>query len=1739
MKLLVCLATLCALAIANYRVPSSDWEEQFLPEFSIRDNAFTPGREYFFHYNGQLTHGIPGSSKQYSATRIQALVSFVFKSRDQVFFKFQQVRFGRLNRKLPCARCMIPFMAFEHVTVERKLMETLMTPVKFSYVDGMINNIVFDEKEEPWSANIKRGVLNLLQVNLKQKKLINGETAMVNNKPAEEPLTPTMDFFRVFENTMEGECETLYTVTSEPHPFWTTGPVLNVTKTIKFDSCQRRPVMKYNFRFEETCPTCDPKYEEMEGPLKSSSIFRFNISGTPEAFLIEKARVESQYMFMPFNEEGNFLASFVNMTLELIKSGPIETTMPQLQNPKQSDSQLIYTPDWDILKEQFFMQGAQEFQELSPYSQVENKITFATNLLRQLVSQFKESVEERAPRVFVRLVKFMRMLKRSEIEQLHQRFFKSTPENFTPEEHMKIKDLLMDAVAFAGTKDCISHLVETIKKREISPIKAAFLVKSFVNVRVVSKEMIQELLTLSEHQVCQRNYFLKQSVFLTIGSMMKALCSENRDLLAMEFKREPEFFCPREFKEMFVQKMFEKFRSEPRWEDKLIFMKTLANAAIDLSVFDFEKMIKNIESTPIFFRAEAIVALRQLRHMMPRKIQKILMPIYMNKLEYPVLRIAAVKVLFDTLPERPILEQIARKMFSERSRQVASFVFSYLYTMANSTNPCEKKFADDMKLALRHAKYMSTGFFPGYSKFLHLPMYIKSIKSGMDVELVSIFSNTSFIPRHVSWSFNANLFGSWLRHVMRFGFNAVGMEESFWQYFGEQGHFFEKPIDELFTRFRRNAKPLNPINEMKSLFNKLRISERQFTEKDPKFYAFIKFLDQEFGFFPFSFDMYSENFNTMFREGSFNVRELESILESGYNFNVFRGAMFYEKSMKIPTPMGMPLRLSIQLPTMFSITGRVKAQIESNNKLESFKIFFEDFKPSFVSTLVWNVECWSPIVNSGVRLNSQFKLFVPFEGLIEFDTKTTAPFFRFSFKPPTRPVEAVLFQTRPLTFTRDWPKFLKTWQEPEEKTIMGEEWNRMFNLERDFPMTFNKIQEWSEAFFGVKCQVFGFWHRNPVSKIPGSPMCPFSGPNKFKVIFEPGQEVPTEFVFKVTANVLQKLQNTLKPEFEDFDTPMESHEEFSPDFQTFKSYEFQKPMKNFFKVEFFTKGGLRRQFDLESHIHFDEELRFVKFETELKRSAIPGFDSRPWMFCFKSEMLFPETPETFSELSGKKAIGQMKYSWGQSCNAEKFVTFKFQAERSERHVDNEKESPYFQQFLEQEDKTVSLYEPLYKAAFLTHYKFDIQYQNVPVFVKNVTNYFFRFFKSYYFWQTGVAQFRVVNLEKKIRADLILDPVSKQLFNLTIKMPTENTTFYDIPLPVPVYPMNIRRSFRLRNFMDLFTLPYHYHPSSFFVPEASGVPMCHVSSNRIKTFDNVEYRIPLSDCWTVLAKDCGSMEDPNFVVLMKKVNTDSELKKIKIISRYHRLVLFPESDSIDSIKVDFNGRIMTPEEFEPVEDHEHQVLRVEKENGYVTVYLPETGIKVYFDGFSANIKMSPMFRNIQCGMCGHYDLEPEDEFRSPNFQLTSDVRDFYKDYTITDGTCTFPKEISEICTSERCEYESRFDRFRSVEEQEESFPEFSEYDSKYSLEPMEVTKVIEQGNQLCFSKLPVKECPEHTYPTSYQSAKKIIFSCLPFTDPRAERFHYLALRERRVISEVEELPASFTETFSFPESCSRF
>jgi len=158
---------------------------------------------------------------------------------------------------------------------------------------------------------------------------------------------------------------------------------------------------------------------------------------------------------------------------------------------------------------------------------------------------------------------------------------------------------------------------------------------------------------------------------------------------------------------------------------------------------------------------------------------------------------------------------------------------------------------------------------------------------------------------------------------------------------------------------------------------------------------------------------------------------------------------------------------------------------------------------------------------------------------------------------------------------------------------------------------------------------------------------------------------------------------------------------------------------------------------------------------------------------------------------------------------------------------------------------------------------------VPTVFRNYTNQVYRFLKYVNYKQSKVNQIEVNNPENRLQMQINIDPRTLQYVNISIETPRETTQMIDVLLPFAIRPINIRRSYgSIRSMKDLvFTS----------IASTVGLPKCVVSNDRVRTFDKVKYNVPLTTCYSVLAKDCSGYEHPAFVVLMKKLDQNREHK----------------------------------------------------------------------------------------------------------------------------------------------------------------------------------------------------------------------------------------------------------------------
>jgi len=1749
MKLLAVVAITLAVAFAS-KHPRYDyeWLDEKRPEYGIEHNQFESGKEYQYIYNGQLMTGIPQSSEQHSATRIQAVVSIVFDGEKDMRMQMRHVRFASLNERVAEPRSMQPFDLFEPIDIVDKHLETLRLPVKCEYKHGLVKDMTFDGEEQPWSANIKRAVLNMLQVNLHKKNEQRvGQTEMFEaDKTDDQKLIRDGDFFVSREDSMEGNCETAYTVLSLPleaEREYTQSKydVLNVTKSINFERCDRRPTVRYNFRVAEICPTCEERYTSEDKMLRSSTVIRQSLLVTKqrENVLVERVVAESQYTYVPYTEEGTVIQTYVNMTLELVKSSNKVHTIPQLSSPIKSDSNLIATMDWDIEKEEHFMAGEGKFAKNTPFSEINDKVAFIKNLLEKTVHYMRESVQEEAPRQFARLVKVMRLLKRSEIEKVFADFVKQSP--FTKEESTKVKSLVIDALALAGTKDTVYFLVDKIERKQISTLRAALVLRKFTQIRTVSEHMIEKVWQLTKTERCEENKIVCQGAMLTVGSMLNAICKPSEDRLAVDFARNHKLAhsrqCNNEIKNKWAERMIERLERSEETVSRIVVLKMIGNAALVNTVEKLTDIAVNVEQkyTPLE-RLEAIMSLRQSVHFdnVKLQLQKVLVPLYLDITTPQQVRIAALHIILATQPKKSIIDQLTQSLMSEENKQVAAFAFTSMHSLANSTIPCEKRFAKDLTLSLRNAPFLPVSQWISFSKLIRTQYHSEKYNQGFAVEYTTLMSNSSRLPQHMGINLDMNVHNLWAKNVFSAGFVQQNVERYMRDIVRKMSHDLMTPTEDIFdseetteeSKEDRKQRRVSPkfASSLEKIFKDLSIEERREESEEVSILAFyLRQANQDQAFIPITKEILSEEWLNVLTSSSEEMtlekmvkRARKLLTDVTLPFDIHHATFVNEMSRKITTVLGLPLQLTIKTPVVMQARGQIKIDFDAKNPMRKFAVHLKEIKPSMTVSYVQKVESWSPIVNSALRVVSSVHINTPFSGKLSVNVIKSQPEIKITYQPINKAVDVLRVTSRPVTSVLVWPKSLKQWKEADQKTILGSEWTHATIMDKKL----------GKNALGLELSAYGRWHSTPSSKVSTTPYSLFAGANKFVVNIKPGFEMPKEYEMTVSGKLFERLvKGKMGQKMNNFYTESDenlassSEEESSQEYA--RKYEGVNPTRHQLKFVFDTRGSpVKREAVIETELQCGENKKACTYKLNVRRTAIPrSEENKEWKLNAEMSTLYPETPKNVNELKDRKYMSRFAAKWGN----DKFLDIKLVGEQSEIMEKLVEQSLFLRSMNNKEETRKSIFSPIsqrehtLKYGLLDQYKMDADYSVSPSF-RNMTEKVLSFVKYMYYYETNVDYRLPVEIKgrQQIRARLTIDPINRRYVNLTIETPAERVTVKDIMLPMPVNGVNIRRQS-----LDII--------SPLFTSERN-LAVCQLRSDRVNTFDGVKYTTPIPECFTLLTKDCHAKRQSKFAVFVKE--EEDEQKTLKIMTEHIKLIVKQVSET--EFECELNGEKSECSSIEDIYVHgRHLALRITQEE-YLKIELPEAGIRVYFDGLSVNVKTSTHFRGQLCGLCGQWDKEERCDLinnkrqcRSAN--IPSQVRDFVKSY-IVDESCEMPEE------EQRYTYEPL--SWEENETNEELYKETRHTKYEREIKPRHITRVIEQRDQLCFSKQPVYRCPTNTRPVEHQmTMTKVTYACIDRMEELAERLERIA-NERRVVDEVSELTASFTHELYQPLRCIR-
>ncbi|VDK51637.1 unnamed protein product, partial [Cylicostephanus goldi] len=656
---------------------------------------------------------------------------------------------------------------------------------------------------------------------------------------------------------------------------------------------------------------------------------------------------------------------------------------------------------------------------------------------------------------------------------------------------------------------------------------------------------------------------------------------------------------------------------------------------------------------------------------------------------------------------------------------------------------------------------------------------------------------------------------------------------------------------------------------------------------------YIRYKDMDYAFLPIDVDTIPKFYKEMIRDGKLELDEIERLLATGTHFSRTGAFYFYEYVRKIPTTLGMPLVLTSKMPTVGTIHGQIKIEMEpkESRTFDGLRLHLI-LKPKVATTHVVMATIMHPVVETGFKMLHS----VMFEHPIEMETEVTWR-HQLRLKTVFRPVEhktnVLHLQTRPVIFVRHMKKVTHAYHEPREVTLRLHE--------HRYPvMTFeNTFLE----RFGHKIIVTGTMHRPIVRRMESMLHPILFGYNTVDVIIEPTEDFAKEYVFNMEMEAFvperlegpkfEKLFRHNDEFFEEEEMEPRHREERRNELTTYlRDYHIEKAYRHRLLCKLETVG-MREKHEVEMELKAvcDHKYRYCRTNFFLRRTPFLEKETRHWELKLNAETVYPEMPKTIEELKkmfNREFHGLVDVTWG----TERMNTLFIRMQSEPTY-----EQKMWMEKFDRKENMLTEMDKLRVASDRNLHKFMVKYELIPE-TEHFMHNLFMFFDTWNMWNTEYKM--VPHEEKMLRLQLEIEPLYRRTFDLLVETPEKRIVMKNLMLPFVLPTLNIHDMRMLEN-VGVRDVIRHVVKHNR--------PECIVKSWEVNTFDKLRLKTPLTTCYTILAKDCHS-EEPRFVVMMKKMVKDREEKALKIVTPRDVYVLEMVNDEL-VIRV--NDKVITHEE----------------------------------------------------------------------------------------------------------------------------------------------------------------------------------------------------------------------------------
>nr|BAH02666.2 vitellogenin [Ornithodoros moubata] len=791
MRVLLTL-TFCALAAA-IEVP------EVLPEWLFAERTL-----YLYDYRSLTATDLPQKSHQASGIETKAALEVLVKEVDKtsntatVQLRLVNVTTAWIDKEVMDLTSTVPNV---YHTPRPEVEVYFQKWVYLKFAGTKVVGFYGTEGVPESVLNVYRAIASVLTLNNPMKPVPFGSEAVTS------PLRPEDEVvvYKVNEESLVGVCETVYHVHSVPKPV--PGAVLNFTKVINHNMCLKGgkvPTFKYAAYDSHGCPQACLTHKPLNVSKyyypSNTEFYDPYDSGCPESFHPETDVAES-FLSVSYNvsttshkvgtiegvkaidkkvfvvgRQQLVTTSVLDMNLKV--KAPLHMNIPMEPSLSQQRVLRYYNLTYVYPTEHYVGSPAKlDLEYLSlfgPYNpeEVKRNVRELVTRLADLIVADDLSVKGDSGELVVQLVEAVSTLKEEHLTTLLKTVVNKERIPEVSDKHYVERKALLDVFSLAGTDSAAKFLFRLIAQNKLTLLEALHVLGALQGSLVdPSPEVLDKLQELLSTPPVKRSRVLYSTVAVTFAEVVKKHCVEYDVIVPHHVDAEtlpvvpptvgdkvPK--CSKLQYEKYVKYVKTELAQAKDYPAKVVLIQTLARLNHPLALEALVPYVTGVEpscaltvvgkETPVeacqYLRQVAVYALRHSIKGHALSIQPVVQDLYFNKTEDYELRLAAFNLFLASEPTEGQLMRLLLTLPHEENNQVASYVYSALLTVANSSLPCQQKTAVRVQQLLS-ALTEPLVYGVQYSKYKLYTQYAIPDNFGVKLQHDYVFSNVSLVPR--------------------------------------------------------------------------------------------------------------------------------------------------------------------------------------------------------------------------------------------------------------------------------------------------------------------------------------------------------------------------------------------------------------------------------------------------------------------------------------------------------------------------------------------------------------------------------------------------------------------------------------------------------------------------------------------------------------------------------------------------------------------------------------------------------------------------------------------------------------------------------------------------------------------------------------------------------------------------------------------------------------------------------